>query len=60
VTVDAAGVVQDNDRALRRLYAVANEPIFSYHETFFGLGIVGGPMHSLGSRLIKSTIPALR
>ena len=52
VNVDAAGVVQDNDRALRRLYAVANAPIFSYHDTFFGLGIVGGPMHSLveGSR----------
>src|SRR6476619_3862840 len=52
VNVDAAGVVQDNDRALRRLYAVATAPIFSYHDTFFGLGIVGGPMHSLveGSR----------
>ena len=52
VNVDAAGVVQDNDRALRRLHAVANAPIFSYHDTFFGLGIVGGPMHSLveGSR----------
>ena len=52
VNVDAAGVVHDNDRALRRLYAVANAPIFSYHDTFFGLGVVGGPMHSLveGSR----------
>ena len=52
VNVDAAGIVQDNDRALRRLHAVANAPIFSYHDTFFGLGIVGGPMHSLveGSR----------
>ena len=28
VNVDAAGVVQDNDRALRRLYAVANAPFF--------------------------------
>ena len=52
INVDAAGVVHDNERALRRLYAVANAPIFSYHDTFFGLGIVGGPMHSLveGSR----------
>ena len=52
INVDAAGVVHDNERALRRLYAVANAPIFSYHDTFFGLQIVGGPMHSLveGSR----------
>jgi hypothetical protein len=36
----------------RGLHAVANAPIFSYHDTFFGLGIVGCPMHSLaeGSR----------
>ena len=52
MNVDAAGVVHENDRALRRLYAVANAPIFSFHDSFFGLGIVGGPMHSLveGSR----------
>ena len=51
VNVDAAGVVQDNDRALRRLYAVANAPIFCYHDTFFGLGIVGWPdAASKGSR----------
>ena len=60
VNVDAAGVVQDNDRALRRLYAVANAPIFSYHDTFFGLGIVGGPMHSLVEGIRGTAAVAIR
>jgi signal transduction histidine kinase len=29
---------------LTRLHAVANAPIFSYDESFFGSGIVGGPL----------------
>lgn len=40
--VDAAGVVHDEDKALSRLHAVANAPIFSYTDAFFG-EIVGGP-----------------
>ena len=53
MNVDAAGVMHEGDRALKRLHAVANAPIFSYSDTFFGNGIVGGPMHSVieGSRL---------
>jgi signal transduction histidine kinase len=51
--VDGAGVVHEGDAGLARLYAVANAPIFSYADTFFGQGIVGGPMHSVreGSQL---------
>jgi signal transduction histidine kinase len=41
--VDAAGVVHEEGRALSRLYAVANAPIFSYTDAFFGREIVGGP-----------------
>jgi signal transduction histidine kinase/ABC-type uncharacterized transport system substrate-binding protein len=41
--VDAAGVVHEEGRALARLYAVANAPIFSYTDAFFGREIVGGP-----------------
>jgi len=41
--VDAAGVVHEGDVALERLHAVANAPIFSYDESFFGSAIVGGP-----------------
>ncbi|PDT90893.1 ATPase [Bradyrhizobium sp. Y36] len=50
MSVDAAGVVHESDLALRSLHAVANAPIFSYQEPFFGDGTVGGPM-----QLIKDT-----
>jgi hypothetical protein len=54
--VDAAGGVHEEDRALKRLHAVANAPIFSFIDASFGNGIVGGPMHSFieGSRLAAS------
>ena len=42
--VDAAGVVHEGAAPLTRLHAVANAPIFSYDESFFGSGIVGGPL----------------
>jgi len=50
--VDAAGVVHEGNAALARLHAVANAPIFSYDESFFGTEIVGGPLLSVqeGSR----------
>jgi signal transduction histidine kinase len=53
MNVDASGLAHEEHNALRRLYAVANAPIFSYADTFFGPEIVGGPMHSVleGSRL---------
>ena len=41
--VDAAGVVHEEGKALAKLYAVANAPIFSYTDAFFGHEIVGGP-----------------
>jgi signal transduction histidine kinase len=42
--VDAAGVVHEGAAPLTKLHAVANAPIFSYDESFFGSGIVGGPL----------------
>src|SRR5215470_15091602 len=45
--VDAAGVVHEGDTPLTRLRAVANAPIFSYDESFFSHGIVGGPLLSV-------------
>jgi signal transduction histidine kinase len=42
--VDAAGVVHEGGTPLTRLHAVANAPIFSYDESFFGREIVGGPL----------------
>jgi signal transduction histidine kinase/ABC-type uncharacterized transport system substrate-binding protein len=52
MSVDAAGVVHEGNTALARLHAVANAPIFSYDESFFGSAIVGGPLLSVleGSR----------
>jgi len=41
--VDAAGVVHEEGIALTRLHDVANAPIFSYTDAFFGREIVGGP-----------------
>jgi signal transduction histidine kinase len=46
MVVDAAGVAHEGDRALTRLYGVANAPIFSHDDSFFGKEIIGGPMHS--------------
>jgi len=50
--IDAAGVAHEGDRALTRLYATANAPIFTHDDAFFGQQIIGGPMHSAlgGSR----------
>lgn len=52
MNVDAAGVAYEGDSGLKKLHAVANAPIFSYDDGFFGEEIVGGPMHSVseGSR----------
>jgi signal transduction histidine kinase len=47
MSVDAAGVAHEGDLALRSLHAVANAPIFSFQEAFFGGDSVGGPMHSI-------------
>jgi len=56
MNVDAAGFVHEDDRALKRVHAVTTAPIFSYQDTSFGNGIVGGPMHSVieGSRRTAS------
>jgi signal transduction histidine kinase len=47
MNVDAAGVVHEGDKALPTLHAVANAPIFSFTDAFFGGEIVGGPMASV-------------
>lgn len=47
MNVDATGVAYEGDSALKKLYAVANAPIFSYDDGFFGQEIVGGPLYSV-------------
>jgi signal transduction histidine kinase len=58
--VDAAGTVHEGDIALHRLHAVANAPIFSYQEPFFGDASVGGPMHSIAETSSKTVSAAIR
>jgi signal transduction histidine kinase len=47
LSVDAAGVPHEAGRALDRLRAVTNAPVFSESSVFFGRGIVGGPLNSI-------------
>ena len=47
LAIDAAGVPHEEEKALTRLNAVSNSPIFSFSDSFFGHGIVGGPLISV-------------
>ena len=46
LAMDGAGTVYGDKDPLKRIYAVANAPIFSFDQTFFNGEIVGGPMFS--------------
>jgi signal transduction histidine kinase len=58
--VDAAGVIHDGDVPLTRLHAVANAPIFSYDESFFGRAIVGGPLLLVADSSRQAAAVAIR
>jgi signal transduction histidine kinase len=58
--VDAAGVVHEGDAPLTRLHAVANAPIFSYDESFFGSAIVGGPLLLVADSSRQTAAVAIR
>jgi signal transduction histidine kinase len=58
--VDAAGVVHDGNTALARLHKVANAPIFSYDEVFFGGEIVGGPLMLVADTSRQTAAVAVR
>ena len=60
MSVDAAGIVHESDIALRSLHAVANAPIFSYQDPFFGGSTVGGPMHSVAETSQRTVSVAIR
>jgi signal transduction histidine kinase len=60
MSVDAAGVAHEGDLALRNLHAVANAPIFSFQEAYFGRDTVGGPMHSIQKSSDKTVNAAIR
>ena len=60
LNVDAAGVAHEGNSAFSRLYRVANAPIFFHDETFFGEGIVGGPMQVVARQSKQAAEVALR
>src|SRR5205085_4648028 len=60
MSVDAAGVAHEGEIALRKLYAVANAPIFTYDGANFGPEIVGGPMHSVSNLARLAATAAVR
>ena len=62
VRVDAAGIPNEQNRVLARLRETANAPIFSYLDSNFGQGIVGGPVIStqeLGRRAAEVAVRIL-
>ena len=46
LAVDGAGAVYGDKEPLKRIYEVANAPIFSFDESYFNGEVVGGPMFS--------------
>lgn len=58
--IDATGIAHEGDRALTRLYSVANAPIFTHDDAFFGREIVGGPMHSASNGSRRAVSVAMR
>jgi signal transduction histidine kinase len=58
--VDAAGAVHEGSGALENLHSVANAPIFSYDESFFGREIVGGPILSVADTSRQTAAVGIR
>jgi signal transduction histidine kinase len=60
LSVDAAGIPQQDGMATARIHAVANAPMFSYTDVFFGQGIVGGPLISVADVSRQAVSAAMR
>jgi signal transduction histidine kinase len=60
LSVDAAGVPHEEEKALTGIHAVANAPIFSYVDAHFGRGIVGGPLIPLSDVSRQAATVAVR
>jgi signal transduction histidine kinase len=58
--VDAAGTTYEEGKALAALHAVANAPMFTASDAFFGQGIVGGPLTTVADIGRQSASVALR
>ena len=60
LSVDAAGVSHEEGKAITSLHAVANAPMFSYVDAYFGRGIVGGPLVSVADVSRQAASVAVR
>ena len=60
LSVDAAGVSYEGGRSFAGIRAVANAPIFSYIDTNFGSGIVGGSLISVNNAAQQAASIAVR
>jgi signal transduction histidine kinase len=60
LSVDAAGVPHEGEKVIERLHAVANAPMFSYIDVYFGHGIVGGPLVSVADVSRRAANVAVR
>ena len=60
MNVDAAGVVHEASTALNRLSSVANAPIFSHTDAFFGEVLVGGSMTTTAETSERAAAVAIR
>jgi hypothetical protein len=60
LVTDGTGALQQEDVVFSRLRAVANTPIFTWYDAYFGNGIVGGPLISVRDRTGKIADIAVR
>ncbi len=60
LAVDGAGAIYGDKDPLKRIYEVANAPIFSYDDTYFNGQIVGGPMFSPAEGALPMAAAAIR
>ena len=57
---DATGTAHEEEVVFSKLRGVANAPIFSYSDGYFGSGIVGGPLMAMQERSRTAAGAALR
>ena len=60
LTVDAKGVPLIDGQVFSRFRKVSNAPMFSYEDTYFGRGLVGGPMLSVSDISRRAIDAAVR
>src|SRR3954468_5555021 len=59
-SIDVAGVRDEGDKGPARFHAVANAPIFSYADAYFGRELLGGPMLSVAEGGSQTASVAVR